>query len=109
MLNFLRRIFFGVSTGIAGLSFVLIKILGLGIHIYTIYFAYVIKGFGAAIISFFLPVLSQIYWVFISVKIFSAWMNPYAFYVGLYLILTVVLWIVVVIFGASAAASYKDD
>tara|TARA_Y100000294_G_scaffold153018_1_gene151661 strand:+ start:442 stop:552 length:111 start_codon:yes stop_codon:yes gene_type:complete len=36
-------------------------------------------------------------------------MNPYAFYVGLYVVLAIVLWVIVIIFGAAAGASYKDD
>ena len=108
MLGFLRRIFFGMTAGITGLTFLLIKLLGFALHIYTIYFAYIIKGFWAALITFFIPMISQIYWVFHSVGMFGKWLNPYAFYVGIYVVLAIVLWVVVIIFGAAAGASYKD-
>jgi hypothetical protein len=109
MLGFIRRLFFGMSAGITGLAFLLIKLLGLALHIYTIYFAYVIKGFLAALITFFMPLISQIFWVFNSVGMFGKWINPFSFYVGLYVILAIILWVIVIIFGAAAGASYKDD
>ena len=109
MLGFLRRLFFGFSAGITGLAFLVIKLLGLALHIYTIYFAYIVKGFWAAIITFFLPFLSQVFWVFNTVSGFGQWINPYTFWVGLYVILAIILWIIVIIFGAAAGASYKHD
>ena len=107
MFGFLRRVFFGMSAGITGLAFLLIKLLGLVLHIYTIYFAYVIKGFLAALITFFMPFISQIFWVFNSVGMFGKWINPFSFYVGLYVVLAIILWVIVIIFGAAAGASYK--
>ena len=109
MVNFIRRLFIGTSVGIAGIAFLLIKVLGFLLHLYTVYFAFIIKGFWAALISLFLPFLAQLYWVISSVKIFETWINPYSFFVGLYAAIWFVLWIVVLIFGASAGASYKND
>ena len=83
MLGFLRRVFFGMSAGITVLAFLLIKLLGVALHIYTIYFASIIKGFLAALITFFMPFISQIFWVFNSVGMFGKWINPFSFYVGL--------------------------
>ena len=79
MFGFLRRVFFGMSAGITGLAFLLIKLLGLALHIYTIYFAYVIKGFLAALITFFMPFISQIFWVFNSVGMFVNGLTRLAF------------------------------
>ena len=79
MLGFIRRLFFGMSAGVMGLAYLLITFLGFVLHIYTVYFAYFIKGFFAAFLTFVFPFFSQI------------------------------LWVIVIVFGAAAAASSKDD
>ena len=56
-----------------------------------------------------MPFISQIFWVFNSVGMFGKWINPFSFYVGLYVVLAIILWVIVIIFGAAAGASYKDD
>ena len=44
-----------------------------------------------------------------ALKASGQWINSYTSYVWLYLILCVILWIIIVIFGATAAASSKDN
>ena len=62
-----------------------------------------------AFLTFMFPVFSQIIWVISSIKATGQWINSYTSYVWLYLILCVILWIIIVIFGATAVASSKDD
>jgi len=109
MLGFIRRLFFGMSAGVMGLAYLLITVLGFVLHIYTVYFAYFIKGFFAAFLTFVFPFFSQIMWVISSIKGTGQWINGYTTYVWLYLILCLILWVIVIVFGAAAAASSKDD
>ena len=108
IINFIRRLFFGVSAGIAGLCFLLIKLGGIGVHIYTMYFAYKISGFFACIITFFCPVLSQFYWVITAWNGTGQIFNKFSIIVFAYIILAIILWVFVIIFGAVAVASSKN-
>lgn len=52
------------GCAIAGTAYVILSILGVLIHVWTIIIAFMLKGFLAALISFIFPVVSQIYWFF---------------------------------------------
>lgn len=53
-----------LGYAIGGTAYVILSILGLILHVWTIIIAFMIKGFLAALISFVLPVISQIFWFF---------------------------------------------
>lgn len=53
-----------VGGGISGLAYIAAVILSIVIHVLTIAVAYSMAGLGAAVISFMLPVLAEIYWFF---------------------------------------------
>lgn len=55
------------SVGVAlfSMSFLGLEILGVFIHLWTIIIAFAAKGFFASLLSFLLPVVSQIYWFFV--------------------------------------------
>jgi len=67
MLGFIKRLFFGMSAGVMGLAYLLITVLDSALYIYTVYFAYFIKGFFAAFRTFFFPFFSQIMWVIVII------------------------------------------
>lgn len=52
----------GLGAAIYSISFPISQLAAAGIHIYTIYLAYHSNGIGAAILTFFMPFVSQIYW-----------------------------------------------
>lgn len=53
-----------VGCALAGTAYMILSVLGVIIHVWTIILAFMIKGFLAAIITFVFPVLSQIFWFF---------------------------------------------
>ena len=109
MFGFLRRLFFGLMASIAGLSFFLKILLGLALHLYTCYFAFYLKGFFAAFLTFCFPVISQLYWVIVSKGIIGTWYNSMVIFTALYIVLWIILWIIIIISGAASAASYKEN
>jgi len=52
------------GCALAGTAYMILSVLGVIIHVWTIILAFMIKGFFAAIITFVFPVLSQIFWFF---------------------------------------------
>lgn len=54
-----------------------IKLLAGLFHLWTIVIAYHRSGFLAAAVSFFLPVLSEIYWAIKLIGISGQFLNPY--------------------------------
>lgn len=53
-----------VGCALAGTAYAIVSVLGIIIHVWTIILAFMVKGFFAAIITFILPVLAQIFWFF---------------------------------------------
>lgn len=81
-----------------------LSVLGVIIHVWTIILAFKIKGFFAAFMTFFFPVLSQIYWFFkIGTK---AGYTKNWFCIALMVYASV--W-VLVLFGFLAAKSKSDN
>ncbi|OIK11967.1 hypothetical protein BIV60_17075 [Bacillus sp. MUM 116] len=90
-------------TGVYSVSVFLIWALGIGIHLWTIYIAYHVSGLFWAIISFFFPVLSQIYWGYKAWKIDgfdSAYIQ--------WLIILTVLWVSRFVFALIIATSSDE-
>ena len=53
-----------VGTGIAGMAYLAASLLGIIIHLWTVFLAFKISGIIATILTFIFPVLSEIYWFF---------------------------------------------
>lgn len=47
---------------VSGSTFLLLAILGVAMHVWTIVIAYGVSGFGSAILAFIFPVLAELYW-----------------------------------------------
>ena len=105
----IRKIIFGTSTGIAGLIYLAIQFGGLALHLYTTYIAFKISGFISAFLTFIFPPLSELYWVWRFWNGTGEFFNPYTQWVAAYLILFVVGYLLVAVFGSAAAATYDDD
>ncbi len=77
----LKEVIFGASVCIANL-------LALLVHVFTIVMAFNSKGFFAAVLSFVLPVLSEIYWFVVVARLHGVFSNLYTLsivvIVGLY-------------------------
>jgi hypothetical protein len=83
-----------VLSGFFNVYLVLVWIVSGLIHLWTVYIAYSIGGLFWGVVSFFFPVISQIYWGFEAFRIAGA--------DSLYfqcLIVLVVMWIVKYIFA----------
>jgi hypothetical protein len=49
---------------VSGSTFIVLAILGVAIHVWTIIIAYGVSGFWFAILAFIFPVLAELYWGF---------------------------------------------
>lgn len=74
------------------------------LHIWTVYIAFKISGVLGAIFTFFIPVLSELYWSFSSWKI-AGFDNPYIQWV----IVIAILWVFSFAFGIFAAYFAPSD
>jgi hypothetical protein len=83
-----------VLSGFFNLYLVLVWIVSGLIHLWTVYIAYSIGGLFWGVVSFFFPVISQIYWGFEAFRIAGA----DALYFQCLMVL-VVMWIVKYIFA----------
>jgi len=71
--------------GISGFIFATVWFAGLALHVYTILVAFKFSGFLAAILSFIFPIIAQIYWFVATWVKTESLINPYTFYVLVYL------------------------
>lgn len=95
----LSNILFGIGAmGINILFFV-----GSLIHLWTTIIAYMETGFIGSAITFFLPIIAQIYWFFASVNISGAFINTYSIIIMVYLI----LWVIVL--GITVIGKQEDN
>jgi|TARA_E500000318_G_scaffold49175_1_gene46236 hypothetical protein len=108
MINLIRDIVSGIGLFIAGISMLVIQVLGLFLHLYTIILAYGIGGLFAAFISFIAPFFSQLYWIYYFKKLEGLWINSFSFIVLLYVGLVIVLYVIVFLSGLGAAISQTD-
>jgi hypothetical protein len=78
----------GVITG--GLLYIVMGILGLLIHLYTILMALGEKGIVAALITLAVPVFSEIYWGIYSWNMTGTFFNTYSVALGAYILLFII-------------------
>jgi len=99
---------FLLSIGIASGSifYIIIGILGLVIHLWTILLSWGSNGIVAAIIALSLPVISEIFWFFKSWNTTGSFFNTYTIAILVY----VVLWVsTVIILGFFTNKISKED
>ncbi|HLQ24804.1 MAG TPA: hypothetical protein VK138_02875 [Acidiferrobacterales bacterium] len=71
-----KQLFAIASGGLAGLAMLLFWAGCLGLHVYTIVVAYNASGIGAAVVTFMMPPLSEIFW-FIRIWYLNGFWNGY--------------------------------
>jgi hypothetical protein len=104
MKNVIGSVFLWISSfGINILYF----IAGL-IHLWTVLIAFSENGFVGAAITFFLPIISQIYWFFVSVKISGTFINTYSIIIIIYILLWIFL-IIGAIIGKNLVGCESDE
>ena len=72
-----------------------LQVIGVGIHIWTLLIIYSIYGFFGAVVSFLMPVVSQIYLFIISWKISGTFLTQYNLVIIVY-ILGFIVWYILV-------------
>lgn len=95
-----------MSKFFMGIVYFLSIILGIGgalLHIWTIYIAYSISGILAAIVSFFLVGLSELYWVYKAWSV-SGFDSPFIQWFIVYIVLIIVRFVIAIF----AAATSKE-
>jgi hypothetical protein len=88
----------GFVTG--GLLYIVVAILGLLLHLWTILIAFGYSGIIAALISLVFPVIAELYWAFYSWKAAGTIVNTYCVSLGVYAIMFIVS---ILIVGLSAS------
>lgn len=81
----LRELISSALLSISGFVFAATWFSGFALHIYTIIFAFKVSGVLAAIISFFFPVISQVYWVWRTWNESGSLVNDYSYWVFTYI------------------------
>lgn len=105
----LRKIIFGTSAGLAGLVYLAIQLGGLAIHLFTTYLAFQTSGIISAIFTFIFPPVSELFWLWRFWSWSGEFFNPYTQWICFYLLVVVIGYILIAIFGSAAAASADDD
>lgn len=105
----LRKIIFGTSLGLAGLIALAIQLGGLAIHLFTTYLAFQTSGIISALFTFIFPPLSELFWLWRFWSWTGEFFNFYTQWVGLYVLVVVVGYVLIAIFGSAAAASADED
>lgn len=70
-----------VASGLGaviGIWIIIANILALLLHVWTIIIAFSQSGLGGAVLTFMLPILSEIYWFFRSIGYTETWFNTYS-------------------------------
>ena len=78
----------GIVTG--GLLYIVMAILGLLLHLWTILIAFGYSGIIAALISLVFPVVAELYWAFYSWKAAGTIVNTYCVSLGIYIVMFIV-------------------
>tara|TARA_B100000963_G_scaffold182744_1_gene158867 strand:- start:578 stop:898 length:321 start_codon:yes stop_codon:yes gene_type:complete len=105
----LRKFIFGTSAGLAGIIYLVIQLGGLAIHLYTTYLAFQVSGIISAIITFVFPPISELFWIWRFWSLTGEFFNFYTQWICFYLLVLVVGYILIAIFGSAAAATADDD
>ena len=98
-----KRVLGGVSGGVASITTFVLYIVGGLIYLWSVLIALGEKGFISCAITFFTPILSQIYWFFYCNGKYGGILNTYS----LAIIIYIVAWIIVI--GLAVVASWGLD
>lgn len=88
----------GVGCVLASTAYLVMTLLGLVIHVWTIVIAFNAKGLFAAVLSCIFPVIAQLYWGFVGWTTTGTLFNPYC----LALLSYVFLWAIIFVGGLTA-------
>lgn len=93
------RLIGGGLLGVVGcLAYLAAGVSALGIHLYVTWYAYESFGFLAAVITFCLPGLSEVFWAIPIARAAGSWWNMYTAAMALmmvsYLVAMCALWII---------------
>lgn len=94
-----KDILIGAGCAFAGLIYVVMGILGLLIHLWTILIAFNISGIFAALISLVAPLFAEAYWFFVSWGVTGTPFNTYGVAIMAYAGLWVVFVLLTSFFG----------
>lgn len=101
----LRNAAVGTIGWLTGLLTIALYIAGSLIHLWAITIAFFESGFIAAVITFFLPVVSQIYWIFYISRGLDTFFNSFTIVIAAYL----VGWLVVICLSFLTSYFYKEE
>jgi len=90
-----------VGFGVSYVLYLLLGIVGIIIHVWTILIAYNMKGLIGACISFVLPILSEIFWMIASYTISHTIFTIYNVVIMSYAITAVILLLLISYFTKS--------
>lgn len=99
----LKNILRGFAGGIATIITFALYIIGGLLHLWSVFIALGEKGFIACAVTFFAPIISQIYWFFYCNGKYGGVLNTYSLAILIY----IVAWIIVI--GLSVVASWGLD
>lgn len=97
----MQRVLFGLAVSMMHISMMVKVLLGVAIHLYTVYIAYKVSGLLSAIVTLVLPVLAEMFWI-VKILLNTGYFWSYltiacAIYIG--------IWVLFSIFAGIAAAS----
>ena len=91
--NFMGKIRQGTSCALVGAGYLVLSILGIVIHVWTILIAFSTGGLISAGITLIIPVVAQIYWFIAVWSATGTIVNPYCLAILGY----IVAWVVVIV------------
>jgi hypothetical protein len=97
----MRNLLIVFATAITSLSASLQIWLGLALHVYTTWFAYHVSGWGAAILTFFTPPFSELFWIYDYYHFTGRFWSEIAIGSALYIALYPVLFVFAVLVSAA--------
>jgi hypothetical protein len=93
----------GVATAITGLSMFVKVLLGIAVHLFTVWIAYTVSGGVAAFVTLLFPVVAEMVWLVLLWSWTGAFWNLLTLACAAYLVSFVAL-----IFSASIVAATSD-
>lgn len=86
----IKNILAGTGVAIGSVLYLIMGILGLIIHLWTIIISLGEKGIIAALITLVVPVLAEIYWGTYSWNMTGTLLNTYCMALGVYILLFII-------------------
>ena len=97
----MRPRFLAADNRLLSLGWALFLVVLVLIHLYAVYIAYASGDMGAAVLTLFLPVVSNLFWLYI-VATEAGWAHPYA-------LLFMLLFAIVSALGVALAMSRRNE